>query len=48
MDDLKITSYEKEYVATMKLGILTDTGDITGKIIKKINKMYFYKQTTLK
>mgnify|MGYP001427190634 FL=1 len=34
----KITSYEKEYVATMKLGILTDTGDITGKIIKKINK----------
>lgn len=34
----KITSYEKEYVATMKLGILTDTGDITGEIIKKSNK----------
>lgn len=34
----KITAYEKEYVATMKLGILTDTGDITGKIIEKVNK----------
>lgn len=34
----KITAYEKEYVATMKLGILTDTGDITGKIINKVNR----------
>ena len=30
-----ITSYEKEYVATIKLGIKTDTLDITGNIIDK-------------
>lgn len=34
----KITAYEKEYIATMKLGILTDTADITGKIIKRDDK----------
>lgn len=37
-----LSSKEKEYIATVKLGILTDTLDITGKIIKeeykKINK----------
>ena len=31
----ELTSSEKEYVATMKLGIKTDTGDITGNIIEK-------------
>ena len=30
-----ITSYEKEYIAEIKLGIMTDTLDITGNIIKK-------------
>ena len=30
-----ITSYEKEYVATIKLGIKTDTLDITGNILDK-------------
>ncbi len=30
----KITSLDKEYVATMQLGILTDTLDINGKILK--------------
>ena len=30
-----ITNEEKEYVAEIKLGLLTDTLDITGKIIKK-------------
>ncbi len=30
-----LTSKTKEYVATMRLGIQTDTGDITGNIIKK-------------
>src|SRR5574344_2060939 len=30
-----ITSKEKEYLATIKLGIKTDTGDITGNIIEK-------------
>lgn len=28
-----ITSYDKEYIASIKLGIKTDTGDITGKIL---------------
>ena len=30
-----LTSYEKEYVATMKLGIKTDTKDRTGNILKQ-------------
>ena len=29
-----ITSLEKEYIATIKLGIKTDTGDITGNILE--------------
>ena len=32
-----LTSLEKEYLATMKIGLLTDTLDITGKIIDKNN-----------
>jgi len=31
----KLSSKDKEYVVTMKLGIKTDTGDKTGKIIEK-------------
>lgn len=31
----ELTSSEKEYVATMKLGIKTDTADITGNIIEE-------------
>ena len=31
-----LTSLEKEYVAEITLGIKTDTGDITGKVIKKM------------
>lgn len=30
-----IAGHDKEYVASMKLGIKTDTGDITGKIIEE-------------
>lgn len=30
-----LTSKNKEYIATMRLGIQTDTGDITGNIIKR-------------
>lgn len=30
-----LTSNDKEYIATIKLGIKTDTGDITGNIISK-------------
>ncbi len=33
-----ITSYDKEYIAEIKLGIKTDTDDITGAIICKENK----------
>ena len=32
-----ITSYDKEYIAEIKLGIKTDTDDITGNIIAKEN-----------
>ena len=32
-----ITSYEKEYIADVKLGVLTDTLDIDGKILKESN-----------
>lgn len=31
----ELTSADKEYIATMRLGIQTDTKDITGKIIKE-------------
>lgn len=36
--NLELTSLEKEYTATMKLGIETDTLDITGNIIKTLDK----------
>lgn len=32
-----ITSYDKEYIATIKLGVKTDTGDITGHILEENN-----------
>ena len=35
----KITSYDKEYIATIKLGIETDTWDITGKVLKRDNRI---------
>lgn len=35
----KITSYDKEYVATIKLGIKTDTLDITGNILETNNNI---------
>ena len=40
-----LTCDEKEYVATIKLGIKTDTGDITGNIVSK--KDYSFTRTTL-
>lgn len=36
--DLKLTSMEKEYIATMRLGLKTDTMDITGNVLKKESK----------
>lgn len=32
-----ITALEKEYIATIKLGVKTDTGDITGNILEQEN-----------
>lgn len=40
-----LTCEEKEYIATIKLGIKTDTGDITGNVIEK--KDYSFMGTTL-
>lgn len=31
----RLTSYDKEYIAEIKLGIKTDTGDITGNVIEE-------------
>ena len=42
-----ITSNDKEYVATVKLGILTDTLDIDGKVLEKRN-CYVNKQELIK
>ncbi len=33
----ELTSYDKEYIATVKLGVLTDTLDTTGKVLKTQN-----------
>ncbi len=35
----KITCYDKEYIATIKLGVRTDTLDSTGKILDTNNKL---------
>ena len=32
-----LIDHDKTYLATLKLGIKTDTGDITGDIIKNLN-----------
>lgn len=39
-----ITGFQKEYVATAKIGIKTDTGDITGKIIAQNDKTILKKE----
>jgi len=31
----RFLSFDKEYIATLKLGLITDTGDILGKVIKE-------------
>ena len=35
-----LTNQDKEYIASFKLGLLTDTLDITGKVLKKENFIY--------
>ncbi len=42
-----LTNHEKEYIATMRLGLLTDTLDITGKVID-IKKTNLNKKRALK
>ena len=44
MFNWQITSYEKEYIAEIKLGIKTDTLDITGKILEKCEVRQFEKE----
>ena len=39
-----LTNHDKEYIAKVKLGIETDTLDITGKVIKKKNQKKFSKE----
>ena len=34
-----LTALDKEYIAEIKLGIKTDTGDVTGNVIDKSNKV---------
>lgn len=42
----EITAYDKEYIAEIKLGVKTDTGDITGNIIE--TKNYNIKESDIK
>lgn len=35
-----LTNHDKEYIASFKLGILTDTLDITGKVLKECKKEF--------
>ena len=41
-----ITSYDKEYIAEIKLGIKTDTGDTDGKVIDSSNNIPSYDDVT--
>lgn len=43
-----LTSYEKEYIAEIKLGIDTDTLDITGNILKKVKIKHYNKKEIIK
>ncbi|MCR5788028.1 MAG: tRNA pseudouridine(55) synthase TruB [Bacilli bacterium] len=42
-----LTSLDKEYIAEIKLGIMTDTGDITGNVINKSNNYSISKEDIL-
>ena len=39
-----LTSEDKGYVATLKLGIVTDSGDVTGNVISQTNDIPTYEQ----
>lgn len=43
----KITCYDKEYIATIKLGVKTDTLDITGNILESNDKICVDKQEVI-
>ncbi|MBR1679274.1 MAG: tRNA pseudouridine(55) synthase TruB [Bacilli bacterium] len=42
-----LTSQDKTYVATMKLGVKTDTGDITGNVLERNSKSFSEQDITL-
>ncbi len=42
-----LTSLDKEYIAEIKLGIKTDTGDITGSVLEENNKYNIFKEDIL-
>ena len=42
-----LTSQDKTYVATMKLGVKTDTGDITGNVLERNSKSFSEEDITL-
>ncbi len=43
----KITSYDKEYIATIKLGMKTDSLDVTGRILEKNDNIVVDKQEVI-
>ncbi len=43
----KITGYDKEYIATIKLGIKTDTLDITGNVLESMDNIYVDKKVVI-
>ena len=43
-----LMDHDKKYIATIKLGIKTDTADLEGKIIEKIEKVEDFEETKIK
>ena len=43
-----LMNHDKKYIATIKLGIKTDTADLEGKIIEKIEKVEDFEETKIK
>ena len=43
----ELTSLDKEYIAEIKLGIKTDTGDITGKVLEENSNYNIFKEDIL-
>jgi len=43
-----LTNHDKTYIATVKIGISTDTYDVTGKVINKIDDYHLTKEDLIK